>query len=139
QLSLIVIPLMIVMQYLRDLGWLKVISNKFAPFTRFLGMKENTSFTLVTGLTIGLALGAGVMIQAVQEDGVATDDMMIALIFLVTCRAVAEETGVFIPLGIAVWALLVIRSKSAVAVTVLISYIWNRAEELRVGELKNEY
>src|SRR5690625_7272173 len=68
KLSLIVIPLMIVMQHLRDLGWLKVISNKFAPFTRFLVMKENTSFTLVTGLTFDLAFIAGVMIQAVQED-----------------------------------------------------------------------
>src|SRR5699024_4959175 len=98
QLSLIVIPLMIIMQFLRDLGWLTIISDKFAPFTRFLGMKENTSFTLVTGLTIGLAFGAGVMIQAVQEDGVAKKDMMLALIFLVTCHAVVEDTVVFIPL-----------------------------------------
>src|SRR5690625_7847761 len=83
QLSLIVIPLMIVMQYLRDLGWLKVISNKFAPFTRFLGMKENTSFTLVTGLTIGLAFGVGVMIQADKEVGFFIKDMMCVLIFIV--------------------------------------------------------
>src|SRR5690625_6534388 len=82
---------MIVMQYLRDLGWLKVISNKFAPFTKFLGMRENTTFTLVTGLTIGLAFGAGVMIQAVEEDDVSKKDMILALIFLVTCHAVVEE------------------------------------------------
>src|SRR5699024_12186686 len=102
QLSLIVIPLMIVMQYLRDLGWLKVISNKFAPFTRFLGMKENTSFTLVTGLTIGLAFGAGVMLQAVQQDGVARKDLMVALIFLCSCHTDVEDNVVFIALCISV-------------------------------------
>lgn len=139
QLSLIVIPLMIIMQYLRDLGWLTVISDKFAPFTRFLGMKENTSFTLVTGLTIGLAFGAGVMIQAVQEDGVAKKDMMLALIFLVTCHAVVEDTVVFIPLGIPVWPLLVIRFTTAVVLTLFVSYIWNRVEKRREGELQNEY
>src|SRR5699024_10777576 len=55
QLSAVIFPLMLVMQFLRELGWLTILSKAFAPFTRFLGMKENTSFTLVTGLTIGLA------------------------------------------------------------------------------------
>ncbi len=128
QLALIIIPLMIIMQYLRDLGWLNVISNKMAPFTRFLGMKENTSFTLVTGLTIGLAFGAGVMIQAVEEDGVSRKDMMLALIFLVTCHAVVEDTAVFIPLGITVWPLLVIRFITAVILTLFVSFLWKRVE-----------
>src|SRR5699024_7983825 len=133
--ALIVIPLMLVMEYLRDLGWLTVISNKFAPFTRFLGMKENTSFTLVTGLTIGRAIGAGVVIHAVLEVGVAKTDMMLALITLVTCHAVVEDTVVFIPLGIPVWPLLVIRFTSAVALTLFASYIWNRVEERREDQL----
>lgn len=37
--------------------------------------------TLVAGLTIGLAYGAGLMIQAVEEDGVSKKDMYLALIF----------------------------------------------------------
>ena len=139
QLSMIVIPLMIIMQFLRDLGWLTIISDKFAPFTRFLGMKENTSFTLVTGLTIGLAFGAGVMIQAVQEDGVSKKDMMLALIFLVTCHAVVEDTVVFIPLGIPVWPLLVIRFITAVILTLLASYIWNRVEKKRKEDITYEH
>lgn len=102
-------------------------------------MKENTSFTLVTGLTIGLAFGAGVMIQAVQEDSVSKKDMMLALVFLVTCHAVVEDTVVFIPLGIPVWPLLVIRFTTAVTLTLFASYSWNRVEKRREGELENEY
>src|SRR5699024_3470527 len=67
QLSFVIFPLMLAMQFLRESGWLTKLSTMFAPFTRFLGMRENTSFTLVTGLAIGLAFGAGVMIQAVKE------------------------------------------------------------------------
>ena len=70
QLSLVIFPLMLIMQFFRELGWLDILSKGVSPFTRFLGMKENTSFTLVTGLVIGLAFGAGVMLQAVKEDGV---------------------------------------------------------------------
>src|SRR5699024_3184436 len=123
---------------LRELGWLTALSNMFAPFTRFLGMKENTSFTIVTGLTIGLAFGAGVMIQAVEEDGVSRKDMMLALIFLVTCHAVIEDTVIFIPLGISVWPLLVIRFSLAVILTLLVSISWRLVEKRR-REVKYEH
>lgn len=49
------------------------------------------------------------MIQAVQEDQVAKKDITLAFIFLVTCHAVIEDTVIFIPLGIPVLPLLIIR------------------------------
>lgn len=138
QLSLVIIPLMIIMQFLRELGWLTTLSKLFAPFTRFLGMRENTSFTLVTGITIGLAFGAGVMIQAKEEDGVSNKDMMLALIFLVICHAVIEDTVIFIPLGISVWPLLVIRFSLAVLITLTVSFILKMIERRR-KEIKYEH
>lgn len=131
QLALIIFPLMLAIQFFRELGWLTNLSRVFAPFTRFLGMRENTSFTLVTGMTIGLAFGAGVMIQAVQEDGVSRKDMMLALVFLVTCHAIIEDTVIFIPLGISVWPLLFIRFIMAVILTITVAFIWNRFDDKR--------
>ncbi|MGG3891406.1 nucleoside recognition domain-containing protein [Metabacillus fastidiosus] len=129
QLAIIVIPLMIIMQFLKDYGLLKVLTRWLAPCTRFLGMKENTSMTLVAGLTMGLAYGAGVMIQAVKEDGVSKKDLTLAFIFLVACHAVVEDTLVFIPLGIPVLPLLIIRLTVAVLLTITISYVWNKKEK----------
>ncbi|MBM7606167.1 hypothetical protein JOC75_004215 [Metabacillus crassostreae] len=128
QLALIVIPLMIAIQYLKDLGLLKVFTRWMAPVTRFLGMKENTSMTLVAGLTIGLAYGAGVMIQAVKEDNVSKKDLTLAFIFLVACHAVVEDTLIFIPLGIPVLPLLIIRLVVAVVLTITIATIWRKVE-----------
>ncbi|MBG9823569.1 membrane protein [Bacillus safensis] len=128
QLACIVIPLMIIIQFMRDLGWLHTLSKWLSPFTRMLGMKENTSMTMVAGLTIGLAYGAGVMMKAVEEDGVSKKDLTLAFIFLVSCHAVVEDTLVFIPLGIPVWPLLVIRLISAILLTAAISYIWRKRE-----------
>ncbi|NBJ69626.1 MULTISPECIES: nucleoside recognition domain-containing protein [Clostridia] len=140
QLAFIVIPLMVIMQFLREMGWLTKLSKGFAPFTRALGMKENTSMTMVAGLTIGLAYGAGVMIQAVKEDGVEKKDMMLALIFLVSCHAVVEDTLVFIPLGIPVWPLLIIRLVTAIVLTMIIAFIWNKLEkEKRKEPATNEH
>ncbi|WP_404329869.1 nucleoside recognition domain-containing protein [Mesobacillus maritimus] len=126
QVALIVIPLMIAIQILKDLKWLDVVSRWISPFTRMLGMKENTSMTLATGLLIGLAMGAGVMIQAVKEDGVSKKDATIAFIFLVACHAVIEDTLIFIPLGIPVLPLLLIRIVIAILLTITVAFIWNR-------------
>ncbi|WP_338788341.1 nucleoside recognition domain-containing protein [Metabacillus sp. FJAT-53654] len=128
QLALIVIPLMIVIQFLKDLGLLTVFTKWMAPVTRMLGMKENTSMTLVAGLTIGLAYGAGVMIQAVKEDNVSRKDLTLAFIFLVACHAVVEDTLIFIPLGIPVLPLLAIRLVVAILLTITIATIWRKVE-----------
>ncbi|GGF31596.1 putative membrane protein YvoD [Halobacillus andaensis] len=139
QLALIVIPLMVAMQYLREKGWLDRFSEWLAPATRFLGMERNTSMTLAAGLTIGLAYGAGLMIQAVEEDGVSKKDMFLAMIFLVSCHAVVEDTLIFIPLGIPIWPLLAIRLLTAILLTAAVGFVWNRAQREKRRSLSHEY
>lgn len=138
QLALIVIPLMIVIQIMKDLKWLDVFTKWMAPVTRGLGMKENTSMTLVAGLTIGLAYGAGVMIKAVQEDGVSKKDATLAFIFLVACHAVVEDTLIFIPLGIPILPLFLIRITTAIVLTMVVAYVWKRNEVARERKLGYE-
>lgn len=128
QLALIVTPLMVINQILKDLKWLDVFSRILAPFTKVLGMKPNASMTLVAGLTIGLAYGAGIMIQAVKEDNVSKRDITLAFIFLVACHAVVEDTLIFVPLGIPVLPLLIIRLAVALLLTIIVGFLWKRAD-----------
>lgn len=139
QLAIIVIPLMVVIQILKDLKWIDVFSKWMAPATRALGMKENTSTTLAAGLIFGLAYGAGVMIQAVKEDGVSRKDATLAFIFLATCHAVVEDTLIFAPLGIPVIPLLLIRLITAIVITVIVAALWERAEIAKRKESTYEY
>lgn len=136
QLALIVIPLMIFIQILKDLQWLKKFSGTMSPITRSLGMHENTSTTMAAGLLFGLAYGAGVVIQAVEEDGVSKKDLTLAFIFLMACHAVVEDTLIFIPLGIPVWPLFLIRLGVAIALTLIVGFIWNRTGIVRGKEAK---
>ncbi|MGM0841620.1 MAG: nucleoside recognition domain-containing protein [Bacillota bacterium] len=138
QLALIVIPLMMIIQVMKDLKWMDVFSRWMSPATRALGMNANTSSTMVAGLVIGLAYGAGVMIQAVKEDGVSKKDVTIAFIFLVACHAVVEDTLIFIPLGIPVLPLLIIRLVTAILLTMAVSYIWNRVDSKKEKERQYE-
>lgn len=135
QLAMIVIPLMIIIQYLKDKLYLQKFSQKIAPFTKVLGIAPNASMTLVSGLVIGLAIGAGVMIQAVKEDGVSKKDATLVFIFLVACHAVVEDTLIFIPLGIPIWPLLLLRLGIAFVLTIIIAAIWRRTEHTKRKEL----
>lgn len=131
QLAMIVIPLMLMIQILKDKKYLHRISDTLGPLTRLLGVQKNASLTLASGLVFGLAMGAGVMIQAVQEDGVSKKDATLVFIFLVACHAIVEDTLIFIPLGIPIWPLLIIRVITALLLTISVSYLWRKAEENR--------
>lgn len=65
--------------------------------------------------------------------------MYLALIFLVSCHAVVEDTLVFIPLGIPVWPLLVIRLTTAIVLTMIVAYIWNSKESKNRKETPHEH
>ncbi len=134
QLVLIVLPLMIVVQFLRDYGYMTRFSNKLGPFMKIIDVKPNASMTLVTGLVIGLAYGAGVMIQAVEEDGVSKRDATLVFIFLVACHAVVEDTLIFVPLGIPILPLLLIRVVTAFVLTILVAYLMRRADVIKEGK-----
>ena len=83
----------------------------------------------------GLAYGAGVMIQAVKDDGVSKKDVTLAFIFLVACHAVVEDTLIFIPLGIPVLPLLMIRLVTAIILTLIVAAVWKRNEIINEREV----
>lgn len=138
QLALIVFPLMVGIQFLKEKGWVDAFAGWMSPVTKFLGVSKNTATTLAAGLTFGLAYGAGVMIQAAKEEGVTKKDLTIAFIFLSTCHAVIEDTLIFTLLGIPVYYLLLIRLTVAILLTVLVSVLWNRADMAKRKELSYE-
>ncbi|MCD8503307.1 MAG: hypothetical protein LRY71_18675 [Bacillaceae bacterium] len=129
QLAMIVIPIMVVIEMMKELNWLKWFSKLMAPFTKALGMEQNTSTTLAAGLIFGLAYGAGVMMQAVEEDGVKKKDLYLAFIFLVACHAVIEDTLLFVPLGIPILPLFIIRVVVAIILTIFVAIVWKKIEE----------
>lgn len=129
QLAAIVIPIMLFIQVMKDLNWLRYFSNMMGPFTKLLGVEKNTSTTLAAGTVFGLAYGAGVMIQAVKEDNISKKDLYLVFIFLVACHAVIEDTLIFAPLGIPLWPLLLVRLVTAVLLTIAVAVVWNRIDK----------
>ncbi|MFA5524368.1 MAG: nucleoside recognition domain-containing protein [Tissierellales bacterium] len=115
----IIIPLMVVIQVLKDLNVLGKLSNNMKPLAKFLGISEDSTFPLIIGLTLGLAYGAGVIINSAKEGNLSKKDLYLVVIFLVACHSVFEDTLLFVAIGANGWLLLGIRVIVALVLTTL--------------------
>lgn len=134
QISIIVIAVMFVIQILKDLGALDFFARLTTPLLKPLGISSRGSVTMAGGLTFGLAFGAGVILEQAREKKFSRREITLIALFLCACHAVIEDTLIFIPLGINVLPLLIIRLIVAVILTALIAFLWrNEGNSVNVG------
>jgi hypothetical protein len=127
QLALIVFPVMMAIQILKDLGALGRFAAWTRPLMRPLGIAPHGAVTMAGGLIFGLAFGAGVILEQVREQKFTKREITLIILFLCACHAVIEDTLIFIPLGINVLPLLLIRLSAAIALTLIIARMWRGA------------
>ncbi len=124
QLALVVIPVMIVIQILKDLGALERFGDFMRPLMRPLGVAPRGAVTMAGGLTFGLAFGAGIIMEQAREQKFTQREITLIVLFLSACHAVVEDTLIFVPLGINVLPLLLIRLVVAILLVVAIARLW---------------
>lgn len=128
QLAVIVIPVMLMIQILKDIGVLERFAQLMRSSMQLLGIAPRGAVTMAGGLIFGLAFGAGVIIEQVREQKFTKRELTLMILFLCVCHAVVEDTLIFIPLGINVLPLLLIRLTTAVLLTLLIARLWRTGE-----------
>jgi len=124
QLALVVIPVMFGIQILKDLGALERFGNLMRPLMRPLGIAPRGAVTMAGGLTFGLAFGAGIIMEQAREQKFTRREITLIILFLSACHAVVEDTLIFVPLGINVLPLLLIRLTVAVVLVVAVARLW---------------
>ena len=134
QIAIIVIPLMLFMEILKDLGALDSIARLLSPIVKVYDMKEEAGFPLVIGIVIGLSYGAGVILQSAKQDELSQRDLYLLTYFLVAAHAVFEDTAIFMALGVnGIWLL-----TTRILVAALFTYAasrWIKNDEVIVNEL----
>ncbi|WP_025641833.1 nucleoside recognition domain-containing protein [Schnuerera ultunensis] len=108
-MAIIIIPLMIIMEILKDLNILEIISKRLKPISNFFNISNDSVFPLLIGLIFGLAYGAGIIIESAEEKDLNKKDLYVLIIFLVACHAIFEDTLIFATVGANLWLLFITR------------------------------
>ncbi|PLX79924.1 MAG: nucleoside recognition protein [Desulfuromonas sp.] len=124
KLAIIIIPLVVVFELFRYLPVFRRIGTVCEPLMQGVGLSRQASLPLFTGIFLGIAYGAGIIIQVTQEKKLPPRELLLLALFLATCHAVIEDTLIFVAVGGNGWQMLGIRLFLAVGMTAMLSRFW---------------
>jgi len=122
-LAKIIIPLMVIMEILKDSNYLEILSKKMKPISDFFDISYDTIFPMIIGVIFGLSYGAGVIIESTKDNSISKKDLYVLMIFLVVCHAIIEDTLLFVVLGANLWLLLGLRLSVAIIISFFASKV----------------
>jgi len=121
----VVIPLMILLQLLRDYKILEKISKKLLPLSKILGISKEAMLPLIIGLFIGISYGAGAVKETAEEANLSKKDIFLIGIFLSSCHGFIETTLIFAMIGANIWVITLGRLILAIVLTIVMSKVVN--------------
>jgi len=107
KIIMIILSLMVVMDLSREFGLMDRITAVLSMPMKFLGMDRKTSLVTAVGLLLGLAYGAGLIIDETRRSNIDRAEILATNIFLGTNHALIEDTLIFVAVGASLgWILL---------------------------------
>jgi len=118
---LIILALMALLRILKALGIERLMHAVLAPLLRMIGIgREATNITII-GFTLGLSIGAGLLIREARTGRLSRRDIFLTMAFLGLCHSVIEDTLLILLMGADLSAILWIRLIFAILVTALLA------------------
>jgi hypothetical protein len=127
KLILIIVPLVTVFEVLRHLPVFRKAGNIVEPVMRGVGLTRDAAVPLFTGIFLGLAYGAGIIIRVAQRKNLPGRELFLMGLFLATCHSVVEDILIFVVVGGNGPAILGVRLGLAILLTGLMARVWKRA------------
>ena len=93
---------------------------------------RDAAVPLFTGIFLGIAYGAGIIIRVAQEKRLPKRELFLMGLFLATCHAVVEDTLIFAVIGGSLPVMLGVRLLLALLLTGLSARLWREPGAGRV-------
>lgn len=124
KLILIIVPLVTLFEVLRHMPVFRKAGGVVEPAMKGVGLTRDAAVPLFTGIFLGIAYGAGIIIRVTQQKGLSGRELFLMGLFLATCHAVIEDVLVFVVIGGNGFVILGIRVALAVLLTGLMARLW---------------
>ncbi len=112
---------MIIIEIFKDTHLIDRLSRAIKPISNFFTISEKSGVSLLFGMTFGLTIGAGAIIQSVKDYDVDKRSIFLITMFLSVCHALIEDSMIFAGVGANIAALLGARFISAILITFILS------------------
>ena len=124
KLILIIVPLVTAFEVLRHFPVFRKAGHVVEPAMRGVGLTRDAAVPLFTGIFLGLAYGAGIIIRVAQQRNLPDRELFLMGLFLATCHSVIEDILIFAVIGGSGMAILGVRLGLAVLLTAMMARIW---------------
>ena len=94
---------MILQRVLEEFGWMHRIAHILSPLMRFFGLPSGCSLLWLTGNVVGMAYGAAIMIDEVEQGRLTRDEANLVNHHLGVSHSLLEDTMLFVAMGISFW------------------------------------
>jgi hypothetical protein len=99
KIIVIIISLMVLIEVMREYGLMNRITGVLETPMKTLGMDGRTSFVAAVGLILGIAYGAGIIINETNRSGFEKREILATNLFLGTNHALVEDSLIFAAVG----------------------------------------
>ncbi|HOX05495.1 MAG TPA: nucleoside recognition protein [Planctomycetota bacterium] len=113
----LVAALMILQKVLVEFGIARYLARLLSPVLLVLGLPRSTAFLWIAMNTLGLAYGAGVLIEEVQSGQLPKEDVELLNRSAAVCHSLLEDTLLFVAIG--AWAVWIIVPRLVLAAAVV--------------------
>ena len=127
KLILIIVPLVTLFEVARYLPVFRKAGSVVEPVMRGVGLTRDAAIPLFTGIFLGIAYGAGIIVRVAQQKKLPDRELFLTGLFLATCHSVIEDILIFMVIGGSGAAILGMRMGLAVVLTALLARIWKAA------------
>jgi spore maturation protein SpmB len=100
---LIVTGLMVMQRVLEEFGWMHRIAHSLSPLMRLFGLPTGCSLLWLTGNIVGMAYGAAIMIDEVEQGRLSRYEANLVNHHLGVSHSLLEDTMLFVAMGISFW------------------------------------
>lgn len=119
----IILGLMALLRILKALGIERLMHAILAPLLRMIGIGREASNVTIIGITLGISIGAGLLIREARSGQLSRRDIFLTMAFLGLCHSVIEDTLLILLIGADLSAILWTRLAFAVLITMVLARV----------------
>lgn len=118
----IILSILVFLEILKVLGWIRQVVKIFSPFLRLLGLSQGTGILWITGAFFGLIYGAAVIVEEIKDGHLAKEEVEKLHLSIGINHSFIEDPILFMALGLNFFWLFIPRLLAAILVVRVYSF-----------------